>query len=1206
MKAAEISIEDLPLRYEVGDSVVEQFALSHTPTDILRELVQNEYDAEGRELGVHFGSDRLVITGNGNPIDAAGWERLRVMLGTGWVQNFEAYVEPKQSSIGSKNFGLRSLFTVGDEIWVFSGGKWSVLHCRRGALYPPREDQDPPRRGVRIEVPYRHSKMGALEPFTPDRRSAWVHEIGRSVAATLIKLAHPNRSRGLRRVVLSAENGMNISWEQRAKELPAPRRGIKLIRRQVMQTSAGHRESFVDLEYQKRIQIPGSYRQKDFPAYFRTNRNRVWLGVSLRLKRGRPDENSPGLVYYPLGGPLARTGNLVSLNAPFEMDNNRANIVSPLTSSWNQWLLQESAEFTVRLLTTDWYQRFGSGAYLAVNGRESESGSDLIEAYADSVIDCLRNDEIWASSGRNRRKVTFVSADALVLPIKPEFDGFFDPKDYLDKKLARNEPVIRLSLDCGAQYFGPDSLVRLRCAGEDASMLCTQPNDNDQGDWFFDDFDLLIRDLPMQVKFAQALDKIRLTANHRADLLDTATTLAADGSLQALSEPLYIVPPEGWEACPVPLNQRLHSDLAEFKSLRRLAKKFNMTAWIRSTARRTQEGQATDEERRALMKVILTRKGSFDAGTLGLLRKSPVLPDHLGRWVEPREITLRNARGARALAPVLSFPARSYSKDSELGRRLSFRSEIDGEDLVNMAEWVSKQPEMAGKFEATLFRRLSLLRAGQWKRLREIKCLRSSGGTIEAPQDLYIRTRATLELFGDRVLYAEGPNRLLHEKMGCNVLPKSTDIIADIERNRRDGSPTADTHYVALLEALRRERRPFTTYTNEAIVWTQGGYASPSRTLVSPALADLLIDAVAVAKPRSEKAASALRSLGCRMRPNPNDWAQLVALISKSVGGHGIVSKIDRRRLLRAYAELRDGLPDGVELNGKPYVLGRDGRLHEPSQAFIDDNPQLAELLSVKVPIAEDSIQAALRFYDSSGVKRLSEAAILSRTQTGEPQDEPSRLGVTKAKRQLGSKVFRSALLALINREISDRPGLAVGLQSYSLMPRIDSIVFVNTISHSYQLAGENVNLSADHHWDGTTLYVVSPQGRTAFRDTVSYALAEIITGSLSRARMIAPAIYRLLECNSTEEIADFLTRRGIPWRSTSAFELWETVSQPYLPEGHNRQDDESIADQIGDTLTANLKRRADRTSSGSSGSSGRSRPTEARPERRTLPDTRQ
>ena len=972
MNPAGISMEDLPYQYYVAESVVEQFALSHTPAAILRELVQNEYDAKGYELGVHFGSQQLVITGNGNPIDAAGWERLRVMLGTGWVPNSDTYIEPKRSSIGSKNFGLRSLFTVGDEIKVYSGSKWSALNWRRGSIYPPMEAPDSPRRGVRIEVPYRRSKTGALESFTPKRRNAWVREIGDSLGETLIKLAHPGRSQSLRRVVLRTDDVPDVSWNQRAREVPTPAKGIRLVRRQALQESGGHRKSVVELEYQARVQIPESHRQKDYPSYFRSSRNRVWIGVSLRLDRGRPDANSPGLVYFPLGAPLARTGNLVSLNAPFEMDNNRASIVSPSSSSWNEWLIQESVDLTVRLLTADWYERFGAGAYLALQARERDYSNHLTEAYTDAVIDRLRSQEVWASRGRNRRKITFVAADNLVLPDRPEFDGFLEPDVYLDAKLATDEGIVRLSSGCGAERFGPDSLIRLRCAGEDASRLLTRPRD--QVNRYFTDFDRVIRQLPTQIEFANAIDKIRLTDSHRADLLNSATTLAADGSLRALSEPLYVVEPDAWGACPLPLGQRLHPDLAGFRSLRTLATKYDMTNWIRSTARRAQEEQASDEERRALMNFILARAGSFDAGTLSLLRRSPVLPDYRGNWVEPREITVRRAKGARALAPVLNFPARSYAKDSELGQRLSFRTKVDGEDLVSLAEWVSTHPDMTNKFEAALLRHHSLVRPGQWRRLREIECLRSSGGTLKAPQELYIRTRGVFEVLGDRVAYVEGLNRALQEKIGCNVLPRSSDIVAAMQQNRRSDNPTADALYVALVEALRRERLPVITYADESIVWTPLGYASPSKTLVSSSHAGLFLDAVPVARPRSEKAAKALRGLGCRTRPAPADWVQLITSISQSVGTEGIVSNADRSRLLRAYAELRDGIPDGAGLNGQPFVLARDGRLHNPSHAFIDDYPQLAELLGASVPISEGLGQAALRFYDSCGVRRLSEA----------------------------------------------------------------------------------------------------------------------------------------------------------------------------------------------------------------------------------------
>ena len=108
----------------------------------------------------------------------------------------------------------------------------------------------------------------------------------------------------------------------------------------------------------------------------------------------------------------------------------------------------------------------------------------------------------------------------------------------------------------------------------------------------------------------------------------------------------------------------------------------------------------------------------------------------------------------------------------------------------------------------------------------------------------------------------------------------------------------------------------------------------------------------------------------------------------------------------------------------------------------------------------------------------------------------------------------------------------------------------------------------------GATLYVVSPQTRTAFRDTVSYALAEAVTESAGNARMFVSAIYRLLECNSSDEIADFLVHRGIPWQMNLPFEAWQMESGADWSEDQ-QPDGESIAEQIRDSLTANLVRRA-------------------------------
>jgi hypothetical protein len=51
----------LDLQFRVATSVLDEFALSHTPADVLRELVQNECDAGGTELVIDLGETRAEL-----------------------------------------------------------------------------------------------------------------------------------------------------------------------------------------------------------------------------------------------------------------------------------------------------------------------------------------------------------------------------------------------------------------------------------------------------------------------------------------------------------------------------------------------------------------------------------------------------------------------------------------------------------------------------------------------------------------------------------------------------------------------------------------------------------------------------------------------------------------------------------------------------------------------------------------------------------------------------------------------------------------------------------------------------------------------------------------------------------------------------------------------------------------------------------------
>jgi hypothetical protein len=52
----------------IASSIVEEFVAGHDAGDVLRELVQNEFDAGGTQVSVTFGRFSLIVVGNGRPI----------------------------------------------------------------------------------------------------------------------------------------------------------------------------------------------------------------------------------------------------------------------------------------------------------------------------------------------------------------------------------------------------------------------------------------------------------------------------------------------------------------------------------------------------------------------------------------------------------------------------------------------------------------------------------------------------------------------------------------------------------------------------------------------------------------------------------------------------------------------------------------------------------------------------------------------------------------------------------------------------------------------------------------------------------------------------------------------------------------------------------------------------------------------------------
>jgi hypothetical protein len=315
-------------RNRIGSSFIEQFVAGHDASDVLRELVQNEFDGGGETLTLTFGTRSLEVTGAGRNIDRNGWERLSVIVGTGNVMGSRQaeVVAPKENGIGSKNFGLRSLFRFGDEIHVRSGGQVALLDLR--TLETGREP-DPAwlgETGVRIHVPYRQESTEGLEAFTVEREEHAIKLMAAGMPDTLVKLALSGKKRGLREVnVRSIRTARILRWRQDAKPERCRAAGVTMVVR-IGRLIDGNDKGvpFQEEEFSRSIEVPAEHAGRDIRAYYKLPGGRLKIAVSVPIARRRIDLGRHGHFYYPLKAPSSLTGCAVSVSAPFELNTDRS------------------------------------------------------------------------------------------------------------------------------------------------------------------------------------------------------------------------------------------------------------------------------------------------------------------------------------------------------------------------------------------------------------------------------------------------------------------------------------------------------------------------------------------------------------------------------------------------------------------------------------------------------------------------------------------------------------------------------------------------------------------------------------------------------------------------------------------------------------------------------------------------------------------
>ena len=1138
-----LQLDTSELQHRFGESVLLEFIRCHGPSAVLRELIQNEYDAGGSAMRVIFGKSELKVAGNGAPIDKNGWRRLSVTLGTGRVPGSNDELKLKENGIGSKNFGLRSLFLFGDKIYVRSNGKQTMLDIHQGALEKPIPDPTSTNiRGVRIHVPYRMESFGSLNAFTESFENSVLDDFATHISKSLLKLADYGKKYSLRSVIVSsARTGRQIEWKQSLRQRQNSVQGVNVFKRWIKMTDSnfGKSEILEEIEWQKRLKLPQEFRNQPMPGYFRERGAQIRVGISLPIThRGKLSPSRPqGIAFYPIGVVQARTGNCVSISAPFEMNSDRSDLLDPVTNEFNRWLLGCVAEITVDLLKRDWFDRFGAEAYRAVGDIDKSS----LPIYANEVEEYLKENPCWPSrkvSRGKRPKILYKTARDLNLALSPSLDNFLADDQFLHRALCKSDELRNVAIRYCTKVFSLNSLIRLRCAGKSCDDLQLKLNDS-EASYFYTNFPESWRNVTKQLRCADALDDNRkkLTKQNRDDLRTSETTLSASLSLVAANA-LWFVPTDIWDICPVPEDKRLHPELSDSKTLKSLTKPFRVANWISDVVTRIESGQADEHERSSLYKFILAKSGKVPRKVLAIVKKSPVLRDQEGNWVSPKSITAPATYEFRRFGPVLHLPHQDYIKDKDLKKNLCFKQKVTSDDVVQFAEMVSSEPLLEEKFLRALNSSTKLLTTRTIRRLASIRFICSSDGSLGAPTDLYLRTPKNEACIGPDGPYPFRDANRLFEKLGCHSSPSKEKILAYLAdlRQKNLAPIRPDILYPELVRILKRESDS-RNHKDEDILWTGVAYNAPANTLLGGRWDKVFLGNVPTINSSSAKMKRTYRELGVREKPEQHHWEQFFVSIGERFQMEPEpLSGVRRTAVLNAYRSCDELASPPSDI---PWLLDDLGYLHSTADAkagqlVIEDDVSLGcELRNLNAPVsfAMSEDPRIESFFRHCEVKLLTEARNKIKNRSGKLRSAPQWFREDEYLSRLKNPDFGSALKAMVGRDFS-KITLVYMKQVTERLSTLRNIHFVEKIYVDYRVGQTKVSVSADYAWTDDNIHLTLVRSRADLESMLALLIAELCIPHADTHTRFSDSVFRLIHCESSSDIQKYLKKRGIKWHS--------------------------------------------------------------------------
>jgi hypothetical protein len=898
-----------------------------------------------------------------------------------------------------------------------------------------------------------------------------------------------------------------------------------------------------ELEFSRYVDIPAAFQELDFPGYYR-HAGRVKVAVSLPLRAGKLQAGRSGRFYYPLEASQSRTGCAVSVSGPFQLNGDRSLLNE---TGWNDWLTAQAADLAVELVGADWFGRFGAAGYeaLAQVGAEGEPSS-----FQALVAERLKTSTCWASAVPRQLAV----AKELVAPAEAALAGHLSDVRHLHPDLAASPSAVKLAVASGIRRFTVNSLVRLRCAGQDHSKLATKIGDG-EANYYFSGWTDEMRRPAVQARTAGALTQLlkRISPLHRRDLGDTLSTLSATGEL-APAKALVLVPPGMWDGCPVPLEGRLHPDLVPHRAVSRDCRPFDLRVWVNEAAGRAAAGTSPESERGALYRYLIAPDTKLSSSTLALVRRSPVLKAADGTWAKAEDLLWPAPRDQALAARAIPPPANDL-RTKPLLQRFRIRQELRGADLVAIAEGIAGEPDACLAFEALLRRRPTLLTPRVVESLREVEILRSRAGALAAPSALYLPTTINLACLDDPADLVAGEDVTLYRQLGCPSVPSSAILLRVLATRRAlsEPPPQAGQFYPALVDALRTERQQPTGLLHQRMLWVDGAYVTPFRCLVSGRAPKCLMGAVPIHR-SSGPVAEAYLNLGASGLPREQHWTAFFEWIDARAASAPAspIPKVDRIFLIDAYRRVAFRMPQDLDPAVR-WMLSECGTVHSLSELadgrFLEnDYPELAEALATAgVPVAFASDDDAARtLFRTFGLKPLSHVCGEARVTVGASAPAPSWFHADRVLAMLHGEDLAEALPELAFAHQKQAPDFmpARAGEIRRRLAGIHRFRFVEWVSRSYAYT-KRVNVAAESALLGEELALRPPPRAWAFEHMLATELAQLAGArKLPDVRSLVTAILPLLRAESPAERLDYLRRLGIQPRRWTAPETDEDAGR--------------------------------------------------------------